>query len=153
MPCNFQKCAGQRFAGSTSKGWIVLALLLLFLNGTDEATGDVAFRGRFDQGVALLRTVTELLLHFLNASFEAFEDLFGFFADLSQLPIREVGHVCDEDFAVISECQECWPSTLSVALLPVWARREWTSWWNRTGRRSTARRALRLIEGHCKKMY
>ena len=121
MPCNFQKCAGQRFAGSTSQGWIVLALLLLFLNGTDEATGDVAFRGRFDQGVALLGTMTELLLHVLNPSFEALQNLLGFLADVSQLPIRKVGHVGHEHLAVITEREKGWSCALSVALLPVLA--------------------------------
>ena len=123
-------------------------MLLFVLNGTDETAGDISFGGRLDQGVALLRTVTELLLHLLNPPFEAFKNLLGFLANMSQLPIREVGHVSDEDLAVIPQREEGWSWPLPVALLSVLPGCEGTSWRNRTCRRSTARDALGLIKGH-----
>ena len=63
--------------------------------------------------------MTELLLHVLNSPFEAFQHLFSFLADVSQLPIGKVGHVGNEDLAVIPEREERRSRTLSVALLPV----------------------------------
>ena len=96
-------------------------MLLFVLNGADEPACDVAFGGRLDQGVALLRPMTELLLHVLNPSFEALQNLLGFLADVSKLPIRKVWHVSHEDLAVITEREECWSGALSVAQLPVLA--------------------------------
>ena len=113
--------ACQRFACSAPQGRVVLAMLLLVLNGADEPACDVAFGGRLDQGVALLRTMTELLLHVLNPSCEALQNLLGFLADVSELPIRKVGHVGHEDLAVITEREKGWSYALSVALLPVLA--------------------------------
>ena len=94
-------------------------MLLLIFNGTDEPERDIAFGGRLDQGVSLLWTMTELLLHVLDPSFEAFQNLLCFFADVSELPIGKVRQVCHEDLAVIAECEEGWPCALPVALLPV----------------------------------
>ena len=65
--------------------------------------------------------MTELLLHVLNPPFEAFQNLLGFLADVSQLPIRKVGQVRHEHLAVIPERKKSWSCTLSVALLPVLA--------------------------------
>ena len=96
-------------------------MFLLVLNGADEPACDIALGGRLDQGVALLRTMTELLLHVLNPPFEAFQNLLGFLADVRQLPIRKVGHVCHEHLAVIPEREKSWSWTLPVALLPVLA--------------------------------
>ena len=121
MPGDLQKGAWQRFACSAPQSRIVLAMLLLILNGADEPARDVTLGGRLDQGVALLRTVTELLLHVLNPPFEAFQNLLGFLADMSKLPIREVRHVGHEDLAVITEGEKGWSCTLPVALLPVLA--------------------------------
>ena len=45
----------------------------------------------------------ELLLHVLNSPFEAFQNLMGFLADVSQLPIRKVGQVGHEHLAVIAQ--------------------------------------------------
>ena len=121
MPGDLQKGARKRFACSTSQSRVVLAMLLLVLNGADEPACDVAFGGRLDQSVSLLRAMTELLLHVLNPSFEALQNLLGFLADVSKLPIRKVGHVGHEHLAVITEREECWSGALSVALLPVLA--------------------------------
>ena len=121
MSCDFQKGTRERFACSTPQGRVVLSVFLLILNGTDEPERDVAFGGRLDQGVSLLWTLTELLLHVLNPSFEAFQNLLGFLADVSQLPIRKVGHVGHEHLAVIPEREKSWSWTLPVALLPVLA--------------------------------
>jgi len=148
MPGDLQKGARQGFAGSAPKSRVVLPVLLFVLNGTDEPARDITFGGCLDQGVALLWTVTELLLHVLNPPFEAFQNLLGFLADVSQLPIREVGHVSDEDLAVIAQCEEGRSCTLPVALLSVLPGCEGTSWRNRTCRRSTARDALGLIKRH-----
>ena len=119
MPGDLQKGARKRFACSAPQSRVVLAMLLFVLNGSDEPACDVTFGGRLDQGVALLRTMTELLLHVLNPPFEAFQNLLGFLADVSQLPIRQVGHVGHEDLAVITEREKCWSCALPVALLPV----------------------------------
>ena len=121
MPSDLQKGARKRFACSAPQSRIVLAMLLFVLNGADEPACDVAFGGRLDQGVALLRTMTELLLHVLNTPFEAFQNLLGFLADVSKLPIRKVGHVGHEHLAVITEREKGWSCALSVALLPVLA--------------------------------
>ena len=121
MPGDFQKGARKRFSCSTPQSRVVLAMLLLVLNGADEPACDVAFGGRFDQGVALLRTMTELLLHVLNPSFEALQNLLGFLANVSQLPIRKVGHVGHEYLAVIPKREKSWSCTLPVALLSVLA--------------------------------
>ena len=94
-------------------------MFLLVLNRPDEPARDIALGGCLDQGVALLRTVTELLLHVLNPPFEAFQNFLGFFADVSKLPIRKVGHVGHEHLAVIPEREKSWSWTLPVALLPV----------------------------------
>ena len=90
-------------------------MLLLVLNGADEPAGYITLGGSFYQGIALLRAVTKLLLHVLNPPFEAFQNLLGFFADVSQLPIRKVGHVGHEHLAVIPEREKSWSWTLSVA--------------------------------------
>ena len=119
MPCDLQKGTRERFACSAPQGRVVLPMILLILNGTDEPERDIPFGGRLDQGVSLLWTTTELLLHVLNPAFEAFQNLLCFFADVSQLPIGKVRQVCHEDLAVIAECEEGWPCTLSVALLSV----------------------------------
>ena len=119
MPGDLQEGARQGFAGGAPQGRVVLPVLLLVLNGTDEPARDVAFGGRLDQGVALLWTVTELLLHVLNSPFEAFQNLMGFLADVSQLPIRKVGQVGHEHLAVIAQGEEGWSYTLPVTLLPV----------------------------------
>ena len=121
MPGDLEEGAGQGLAGGAPQSRVVLAMFLLVLYCADEPTGDVTFGGRFDQGVALLRTVTELLFHVLDSPFEAFQNLLGFLPDVSQLPIREIRHVGDEDLAVIPEREEGWPWALSVALLPVLA--------------------------------
>ena len=121
MPGDLEKGARKRFACSAPQSRIVLAMLLFVLNGANEPTCDVAFGGRLDQGVALLRTMAELLLHVLNPPFEAFQNLLGFLADVSQLPIRKVGHVGYEHLAVIPEREKGWSCALSVALLPVLA--------------------------------
>ena len=65
--------------------------------------------------------MTELLLHVLYPPFEAFQNLLGFLANVSQLPIRQVGHVGYEDLAVITEREKCWSYALPVTLLPVLA--------------------------------
>ena len=121
MAGDLQKGARKRFACSAPQSRVVLAMLLFVLNGADEPACDVAFGGRLDQGVALLRTMTELLLHVLNPPFEAFQNLLGFLADVSELPIRKVGHVGHEHLAVITEREKGWSCALSVALLPVLA--------------------------------
>ena len=121
MPGDLQKSARKRFACSAPQSRIVLTMLLFVLNSADEPACDVAFGGRLDQGVALLRSVTELLLHVLNPPFEAFQNFLGFLADVSQLPIRKVGHVGHEHLAVIPEREKSWSWTLPVALLPVLA--------------------------------
>ena len=121
MPGDLQKGARKRFASSAPQSGVVLAMFLLVLNCPDEPARDIALGGRLDQGVALLRTMTELLLHVLNPPFEAFQNLLGFLADVSQLPIRKVGHVGHEHLAVIPEREKSWSWTLPVALLPVLA--------------------------------
>ena len=121
MPGDLQKGAWKRFACSAPQSRVVLSMLLFVLNGADEPACDVTFGGRLDQGVALLRALTELLLHVLNPPFEAFQNLLGFLADVSQLPIRKVGHVGHEHLAVIPEREKSWSWTLPVALLPVLA--------------------------------
>ena len=93
-------------------------MLLLVLNGANEPARDIALGGRLDQGVALLRTMTELLLHVLNPPFEALQNLLGFLADVRELPIRKVRHVGHEHLAVITEREKGWTCPLSVALLP-----------------------------------
>ena len=123
-------------------------MLLLVLDGADKSPGDITFGGCLDQGVAFLRAVTELLLHVLNPPLEAFQNLLGFLADVSQLPIREIGHVGHKDFAVIPECEEGWSWALPVALLSVLSWVEGTPRWDWTCRRSTARDALGLIKWH-----
>ena len=121
MPRDLQKGARKRFACSAPQSRVVLAMLLFVLNGADEPACDVAFGGRLDQGVALLRTMAELLLHVLNPPFEALQNLLGFLADVRELPIRKVGHVGHEHLAVITEREKGWSCALSVALLPVLA--------------------------------
>ena len=121
MSSNFQKGAWQGFAGRAPQGWVVLAVFLLILNSADEPPGDVTFGRSFDQGVSVLRTMTELLLHVLNPPFEALQNLLGFLADVRELPIRKVRHVGHEHLAVITEREKGWSCALSVALLPVLA--------------------------------
>ena len=118
MPGDLQKGSRKRFASSAPQSGVVLAMLLLVLNGADEPARDVTLSGRLDQGVALLRSVTELLFHVLNPPFEAFQNFLGFLADVSQLPIGKVGHVGHENLAVIPEREKSWSRTLPVALLP-----------------------------------
>ena len=93
-------------------------MLLLVMNGADEAARDVTLGGRLDQSVTLLRTMTELLLHVLNPPFEAFQNFLSFLADVSKLPIRKVGHVGHEHLAVVPEREKSWSRTLPIALLP-----------------------------------
>ena len=121
MPGDLEKGARKRFACSAPQSRIVLTMLLFVLNGADEPACDVAFGGRLDQGVALLRTMAELLLHVLNPPFEALQNLLGFLADVRELPIRKVGHVSHEHLAVITEREKGWSCALSVPLLPVLA--------------------------------
>ena len=92
-------------------------MLLLVLNGADEAARDVTLGRRLDQSVTLLRTMTELLLHVLNPPFEAFQNFLSFLADVSKLPIRKVGHVGHEDLSVITEREKRRSCALPVALL------------------------------------
>ena len=121
MTGDLQKGAWQRFACSAPQSRVVLAMLLLVLNGANEAARDVTLSGRLDQSVTLLRTVTELLLHVLNPPFEAFQNFLSFLADVSKLPIRKVGHVGHEDLAVITEREKCGSCALPIALLSVLA--------------------------------
>ena len=121
MPGDLEKGARKRFACSAPQSRIVLTMLLFVLYGADEPACDVAFGGRLDQGVALLRTMAELLLHVLNPPFEAFQNFLSFLADVSKLPIRKVGHVGHEHLAVIPEREKSGSWTLPVALLPVLA--------------------------------
>ena len=73
MTGDLQKGTWKRLACSASKRRVVLAMLLLVVNGADEPACHVTFGASLDKGVALLRTMTELLLHVLNSPFEAFQ--------------------------------------------------------------------------------
>ena len=75
MPGDLQEGARKRFASSAPQSGVVLAMLLLVLMRPDEPRVTSRLVWRLDQGVAILRTLAELLLHVLNPPFEAFQNL------------------------------------------------------------------------------
>ena len=115
MPGDLQEGARQGFAGGAPQGRVVLPVLLLVLNGTDNRR--VTSR-LVDALCALLWTATELLLHVLNSLLEAFQNL-ALPCRCEPVPIRKVGQVGHEHLAVIAQGEEGWSYTLPVTLLPV----------------------------------
>ncbi|CAI8406561.1 MAG: Uncharacterised protein [Synechococcus sp. MIT S9220] len=145
MACDLQKRSRQRLSCSAANGGIVPALLLLLLDCSQETMGDIALRAGLDQRV----TVTLNLLQLGDATLKTKKNFRSFFTDVGQLPIREKGHVGNEDLAVVLQRQKgrSW-SALTVSSAFVVSRTDWASWRCGTCRRTSSGRALRSIKWH-----
>ena len=97
---------GEGFSGRRPQGWVVAAELLLLLDRAQEAQGDVALCGRLDQRVSILGALVETLFEFMDPPLEAVENLLSFFADVGQLSIGEVRHICHVNLAVVPQGEE-----------------------------------------------
>ena len=114
MTGHLEECPGEGFSGSTSQRRVVAALRLFFLDRANESPRHLSLGGGLDQGVAILQRLAGVLFKFCDAPFQAGEDLFGFFADVGKLTVREIWHVSNEHLAVVAQRQKGWSWPLPV---------------------------------------
>ena len=105
MAGDLQEGTRQGFTGGRLQGRIGAALLLLFLNGADEALGHIALGGGPDAGLLLQGAELQLLLQLLKPPSEAVEHLAGLLAHMGQLAIGEARQIGHEHLAVVAQGQ------------------------------------------------
>ena len=110
--------------------------------------GDIALGAGLDQGVAIRLGHRLGGFQLCNAAFQAGQHFLCLFADVGQLAIREIGHIGHIDLPVVFEGEKSGSRSLSVEVVAVVTRNDWTTrrYWTR--RRSPAGGALGLIERH-----